>query len=222
MMVIRRVLDSTDALTTEERILAAATEEFANNGFFGARTQAIADAAAVNKAMLHYYFRSKENLYSQVIKAAFERILQEVGRAWLGPDPMTKRVGMVIDSYMDSYEKNPGFLKIVLREVVDGGNRLKQAFMDSVEKRPNISGLTPQDIIERVSSELHLDMAETIHVIINLIGMCAISFVSPLLLESVVHYDISDFEAYLQQRRVAIKAMAVAYVAALSSGIHKE
>ncbi len=221
-MTTRRVSDSTDVLTPEERILAAATEEFANNGFFGARTQAIANAAAVNKAMLHYYFRSKEKLYGQVIKAAFEKILQEVGRAWLGPDPMTKRVGMVIDSYMDSYEKNPGFLKIVLREVVDGGKRLRQAFVGSGDERPNFSGFTPQDIIERVSSELNLDMAETIHVIINLIGMCAVSFVSPLLLESVVHYDISDFEAYLQQRRAAIKAMAVAYVAALSSGIHKE
>jgi TetR/AcrR family transcriptional regulator len=221
-MITRHTLGSTDVLTPEERILAAATEEFANNGFFGARTQAIADAAAVNKAMLHYYFRSKENLYSQVIKAAFGRILQEVGRAWLGPDPMTKRVGMVIDSYMDSYEKNPGFLKIVLREVVDGGKRLRQAFTGSGDERPNISGLSPQDIIERVSSELNLDMAETVHIIINLIGMCAISFVSPLFLESVVHYDISDFEAYLQQRRAAIKAMAVAYLAALSSGIPKE
>jgi TetR/AcrR family transcriptional regulator len=221
-MITRRALDSTDVLTPEERILAAATEEFANNGFFGARTQAIADAAAVNKAMLHYYFRSKENLYSQVIKAAFGRILQEVGRAWLGPDPLTKRVGMVIDSYMDSYEKNPGFLKIVLREVVDGGKRLRQAFTGSEDQGPNISGLSPQDIIERVSSELNLDMADTVHIIINLIGMCAISFVSPLLLESVLHYDISDFKAYLQQRRAAIKAMAVAYLAALSSGIPKE
>jgi hypothetical protein len=38
----------------------------------------------------------------------------------------------------------------------------------------------------------------------------------------VLHYDISDFKAYLQQRRAAIKAMAVAYLAALSSGIPKE
>jgi TetR/AcrR family transcriptional regulator len=221
-MTATRALDSADLPPAEERILAAATEEFANNGFFGARTQAIANAAGVNKAMLHYYFRSKENLYSRVIKAAFEKILREVAQAWLGPDSMIKRVEMVIDSYMDNYEKNPGFLKIVLREVVDGGKRLKQAFTGSEDQRPNISGLSPQNIIERVSSELNLGMAETIHVIINLIGMCAISFVSPLLLESVIHYDISDFGAYLQQRRAAIKAMAVAYVQALPSGTHGE
>jgi TetR/AcrR family transcriptional regulator len=221
-MTTRRALDSTDVIRAEERILAAATEEFADNGFFGARTQAIADAAAVNKAMLHYYFRSKENLYSQVIKAAFGRILKQVGRAWLGPEPMTERVEMVIDSYMDSYEKNPGFLKIVLREVVDGGKRLRQAFTGSGDEGPTISGLSPQDIIERVSLELNLDTPDTVHIIINLIGMCAISFVSPLFLESVVHYDISDFKAYIQQRRAAIKSMAVAYVAALSSRIPKE
>jgi AcrR family transcriptional regulator len=211
-----------EAPTAEERILAAATEAFANNGFFGARTQAIADAAGVNKAMLHYYFRSKENLYRQAIKAAFERILRDVGEAWLAPYPMIKRFEMVIDSYMANYEKNPGFLKIVLREVVDGGKRFRQAFAASQEKRPDISGLTSRDIIERVASELNMSVSQTIHVILNLIGMCAISFVSPLFLESVVKFQIPDFGAYLQQRRAAIKAMAVAYVESLPSETPKE
>jgi TetR/AcrR family transcriptional regulator len=67
----KKAQEKKDPKTPEERILFAATEEFAAKGFFGARTQAVADAAGVNKAMLHYYFQSKENLYSEVIKEGF-------------------------------------------------------------------------------------------------------------------------------------------------------
>jgi AcrR family transcriptional regulator len=86
----------------EERILAAAAEEFAANGFFGARTQTIADAAGVNKAMLHYYFRTKENLYGQVIAGALRRILNQVGQAWLSQDSVESRLDKVVDAYMAS------------------------------------------------------------------------------------------------------------------------
>jgi AcrR family transcriptional regulator len=51
---------------TQEAILDAAEAVFANNGFDGATTRAIAEAAGVNAALIHYYFRSKENLFEAV------------------------------------------------------------------------------------------------------------------------------------------------------------
>jgi TetR/AcrR family transcriptional regulator len=197
---------------TEERILEAATAQFAAHGYFGARTQAIADAAGVNKAMLHYYFRSKENLYGQVIKAAFVRILTQVGQAWLYKGPLESRLQEVIDSYMDNYASNPGFLKIILREVVDGGERFRKIFRELRNKEPFSYEFTPMDLVHHVGDELGLNPHETIHLIINLIGMCVISFTSPPLLDSLLNFDVSDFRGFLEQRRVAIKSMMLTYV----------
>ena len=56
---------------TNEKILRAAKHEFSNRGFQGARMAEIARSAKVNKALIHYYFKSKENLYFEVIKRAF-------------------------------------------------------------------------------------------------------------------------------------------------------
>ncbi|MEO1434911.1 MAG: helix-turn-helix domain-containing protein, partial [Bacteroidota bacterium] len=53
---------------TENRILEIARSEFVKNGFSGTRMQAIADKAEINKAMLHYYFRSKEKLYREIFQ----------------------------------------------------------------------------------------------------------------------------------------------------------
>ena len=53
-------------MTTEEKIVKAAEEVFMEHGFDGARMQLIADKAEINKAMLHYYFRSKEVLFEKI------------------------------------------------------------------------------------------------------------------------------------------------------------
>ncbi len=53
---------------TRSRILDAALSEFAANGLAGARTEQIATAAGVNKALIYYYFESKEKLYSAALE----------------------------------------------------------------------------------------------------------------------------------------------------------
>src|SRR3954452_20229679 len=59
---------------TRARILDAALSEFAANGLAGARTERIASAAGVNKALLYYYFDSKEKLYAAALEMIAVRI----------------------------------------------------------------------------------------------------------------------------------------------------
>ena len=129
---------------------------------------------------------------------------------------------MVIDSYLENYSKNPGFLKIVLREVVDGGKRFRRAFKDMEQNQALVSGFTPEEMLARVASELGLNNVGAVHMIINIVGMCAISFISPLFLEAVLHMDISDFDTYLKDRRTAVKGTALAYARSLIAASCKE
>src|ERR671927_432514 len=62
----------------EERILDAAHRVFLRRGSAGARTQEIADEAGVNKALLHYYFRSKERLAAAVFQRAATKLMPPV------------------------------------------------------------------------------------------------------------------------------------------------
>jgi TetR/AcrR family transcriptional regulator len=217
-MKTKSIPEATGRGSPEKRILAAAAEEFANKGFFGARTQAIADSANLNKAMLHYYFRSKENLYAHVIRAAFQEILARVGQAWMEPGHINKRVERIVDTYMDHYEKNPDFLRIILREVVDGGVRFRRIFREMEKSGPALHGIQPLQFIDKVAEGMGLTRTEVVHFVVNLVGMCAFSFISPLLLETMIRFDVRDFQAFLRDRRAAIKAMAIAYVRAAVEG----
>ena len=60
---------------TRARILEAATHEFGANGLAGARTERIAEAAEVNKALLYYYFRSKQELYTAALEELAEKVV---------------------------------------------------------------------------------------------------------------------------------------------------
>jgi len=59
---------------TRARILNAAVRQFSESGLAGARTEQIAEEAGVNKALLYYYFKSKEDLYAAALDAVFEGV----------------------------------------------------------------------------------------------------------------------------------------------------
>jgi AcrR family transcriptional regulator len=66
-------MDKTLNSSTEEKIYEAARRVFVSKGMDGARMQEIADEAGMNKALLHYYYRSKENLFKAVFKDILDR-----------------------------------------------------------------------------------------------------------------------------------------------------
>lgn len=64
--------------TVEDKILESATKNFLKKGFSGTRMQEIADDAEINKAMLHYYFRSKEKLYRIVFQKVLSGFIRQI------------------------------------------------------------------------------------------------------------------------------------------------
>jgi TetR/AcrR family transcriptional regulator len=63
---------------TRAKILRAAVQEFSAHGLSGARTDAIAVAAGTNKALLYYYFKSKQDMYNAALESVSERVLQNM------------------------------------------------------------------------------------------------------------------------------------------------
>jgi AcrR family transcriptional regulator len=64
-------------MTTEEKILNSARKNFLLYGYYGTTIEKIAKEAGVSKAIIHYYFRSKDNLYEQIIGGIAELFLRD-------------------------------------------------------------------------------------------------------------------------------------------------
>lgn len=97
---------------TEERIFQAALQVFADKGKDGARMQEIADAASINKAMLHYYFRSKDRLYEAVFEYVFNRFMLTLSGALQEADTFQEMLRAFIDHYMAFHQEHPELVRL--------------------------------------------------------------------------------------------------------------
>jgi len=106
---------------TRAAILDAAMREFAEEGVAGARTDAIARAAAVNKALLYYYFKDKETLYGAVLDHVFAGLAERVLDVLKLDLPPKEKYLAYVGAHFDYLAGNPRLPRIVQREFMRAG-----------------------------------------------------------------------------------------------------
>jgi AcrR family transcriptional regulator len=111
----------------QERILRAATEEFARYGLGGARVDRIAARAGANKRMLYYYYGNKEDLFLAVLEARYAHIRRaELGLHLLDLDPV-QGMRRMVEFTWDYYLKHPEFLTLLNSENLHRARHLKRS-----------------------------------------------------------------------------------------------
>ena len=111
----------------QERILKAATEEFARYGLGGARVDRIAARAGANKRMLYYYYGNKEDLFLKVLEARYAHIRRaELGLHLLDLDPV-QGMRRMVEFTWNYYLKHPEFLTLLNSENLHRGRHLKRS-----------------------------------------------------------------------------------------------
>lgn len=195
---------------TEKRILAAARKEFVAKGLDGARMQAIATSAGVNKALLHYYFRGKDRLYRTVLADTMRTVwnaLQEALRARVPKDGDLETLARtLITTYLHTLARNPDFPLLMFREMSSGGSTL-----DAVFKEVGVPfGDIPARLLKAYGEETRsgrIKPGNPLHFLVNIIGMGAVTFLARPLIEKLgpmlgtpVTYDA----AFLDQRAESI------------------
>jgi len=116
-----------DSGRSRERILDAATEEFARHGLGGARVDRIAAGAGANKRMLYYYYGNKEELFLAVLESAYARIRaaeRELRLADLAPEAAIRRL---VTFTWDYYLAQPEFLTLLSTENLHEARHLKRS-----------------------------------------------------------------------------------------------
>jgi TetR/AcrR family transcriptional regulator len=116
-----------DAIATAERILNAAIAEFAENGYAGARIDAIARGAQVNMRMLYHYFGSKDAVYCRVLETVFNDIRLQEQRLKLSDRPPLEAVTKLFEFTYNHFAANPLFIRILAHENLLGAKYLTRS-----------------------------------------------------------------------------------------------
>ena len=107
------------AQSKEQQILEAAEREFLKKGYDGARTTSIAKAAGVTHAMLHYYFRTKEQLFERFIDKKMSEVVPLLTHLFGNSDlPLVERIEKIISVHFDFVATNPDLPRFLINEIL--------------------------------------------------------------------------------------------------------
>jgi len=106
---------------SRDAILQAALAEFAQQGLAGARMDAIAASANVNKALLYYYFHDKESLYGAVLDRFFIHLTEQVMRELDNAAPLGERLLRYTRAHFDCVAESPHYARLFQGELMSAG-----------------------------------------------------------------------------------------------------
>ncbi|MDR1273639.1 MAG: TetR/AcrR family transcriptional regulator [Odoribacteraceae bacterium] len=109
--------------TTEQSIMLAAEVEFMEKGFVAAKTTDIARRAGVTHAMLHYYYRTKENLFKQVFQKKIQLLADSFVTILSQEIPFLEKIQQGVSAHLDFLAANPRLPLFVLWEIVGNPDR---------------------------------------------------------------------------------------------------
>lgn len=186
---------------TEEKILVAAQNVFIQKGMDGARMQEIANEAGINKALLHYYFRTKQKLFEAIFKNVFSKILPNLMGMVHSDLPFEEKLGNFIKSYVELLLRNPFLPTFILKEM----NR-EPEFLARIIRS---SGIAPSEIFSMLKKEMdagNIRQMDPRDIMVNVLGLSIFPIAAgPLLNIMFFENDKQEYERFIQKRKETVK-----------------
>lgn len=187
---------TTTELSTEDKILLAASKVFTEKGFSGTRTRDIAEEAGINLALLNYYFRTKEKLFEQVMKVKiillFGQIIPIVTNE---KTTLEEKIDLASVKYFEILSKNPNLPIFILSEIQKKTSDIKSILpVDKVLKNSFII----KQIQER-KPELN-----PFHILLNFLSMTAFPFVVKPILQTFDLMNDDEFQQFVEERKTLV------------------
>jgi TetR/AcrR family transcriptional regulator len=170
-------------------ILQAAAKEFAELGIAGARTDAIAREARVNKALLYYYFKDKETLYGAVLDDAFSGMKLNIFKALDSDLPPREKIIAYVGAYFDFIASNQIYPRLMQREMMRAKeghsvyiDRLVKTYFQPVYKRVG-------EVLQQGIADGEFRKVDPAHFVPSMVAMIVFYFSSAPVMRRIVHFN---------------------------------
>jgi len=181
--------------STRDRILALAGTVFYQKGLSGARMQEIADLAGLNKAMLHYYFKSKEQLFDTVFQQALGQFLGGIAQVLTGESPLPDKIAQYVAYTTTSLAEMPGLAAFIVHELQQHPERLSAQFndrrlIDLTAFRQQLAAGRPQFQEPNAAEHFFADM----------VALCVYPVLAQPLLGRLLQQSEAQYHRFLRER----------------------
>jgi AcrR family transcriptional regulator len=191
-------------------ILHAAAREFAEYGIAGARTDAIARTAGVNKALLYYYFKDKETLYGAVLDEAFSGMRTTVFQVLDSDLPPRKKIMAYVGAYFDFIASNQIYPKLMQREMMrarEGDSlhidRLVKTYFQPIYRRVG-------DLLRKGIAEGEFRPIDPVHFIPSVVAIIIFYFSGAPVMRRIVRFNPLEPQRIAERRAAVLDFISAA------------
>ena len=184
--------------STENQILEAAKSVFQSKGMDGARMQEIADKAGINKAMLHYYYRSKQLLFEAVFKHAFFLLAPQLHNILNDDSSIEEKIRNFTFNYISFIKEHPYIPNFIIQEL----NRNPKF----VETFSHLDGFPK---IEKFKNQLNDEIEKGIikpikaeQLFVNILALNVFPFIGKPLLKTFLNIDENAYDQLIENRKI--------------------
>lgn len=188
-------------MSTESRILAAAEEEFFDKGLDGARTTSIAARAGVTHAMLHYYFRTKGQLFERIISSKVEELKDMMSIVFTtDKEDFERGIVMGIERHFDFLAANPTLPRFMIQEIYAHPERYEM-FHNLIN---DVAPVFIEDLQRRIDENASAGKIVWIDARMLMMDIMAVnffSFMSYPVFKPIINGLFKDWDDYLAKRK---------------------
>jgi TetR/AcrR family transcriptional regulator len=183
---------------TEEKIFEAATEVFIEKGMDGARMQDIADHAGINKSLLHYYYRTKDRLFSAVFEMIAGQLFKKFSPVFDENLSLEEKIRFFYREHITFLQKNPRLASFVLNEINRNPERIRK-FIQGIDIEKIWTTLQAQHKEEL--EKYNITQENIPQLMTSIAAMSVFPFAGRVLIASIMEKMGYDFDDYIEKRK---------------------
>jgi AcrR family transcriptional regulator len=194
------IKESKNDKSTEQKILEAAKQVFMEKGIDGARMQDIADKAGINKALLHYYFRSKEKLFEMIFMEEARKFMPKVTSIMVSELTLFEKVEKFVGEYIDTLLQNPLLPIFILNEI----NRNPKEAIKKIfgNQRPPVEKV--DEHIAKLVKKGEIKPIKGFELMVNMVSMCIFPFLARPMVQWVTKTTDEEFVKLMELRKKTV------------------
>ncbi len=183
---------------TEEKIFEAATDVFLEKGMDGARMQDIATHAGINKALLHYYYRTKDQLFNAVFEMIARKMLKKFAPVFDENLSLEAKIRFFFKEHITFLQENPRLPAFILNEVNRHPERIKNILknidLENVWKK--LYAQHKEEMIKYNITQESLPQLMT-----SIAAMSVFPFAARGLIDAILSKVGVNFDEYIEERK---------------------
>jgi TetR/AcrR family transcriptional regulator len=191
-------------------ILQAAALEFAEHGIAGARTDAIAREANVNKALLYYYFKDKETLYGAVLDEAFSGLRSTVFRALDSELPPREKILAYVGAYFDFIASNQIYPRLMQREMMHAKDGTSPHLDKLVKNYIQPIFLRVSEVLRKGIADGQFRPVNPVHFVPSMVAMIIFYFSGAPVMQKIVGFNPLTPERIAERRAAVLDFISAA------------